>query len=173
MSDDLPVLETERLVLRPYSPADARRVQEMCGDWAVVSTTINLPHPYPDGAAEQWISTHADSFRQGTEVTLAITLKPEGLVAGSLSLAVNKNHRRGELGYMEAARALMSFGFKVIDLNRIQATHLTRNPASGRVMQKLGMSREGLLRQHVLNRGAFEDLVMYSILRSEFEATGT
>lgn len=185
MSDDLPVLETERLVLRPYSPADARRVQEMCGDWAVVSTTINLPHPYPDGAAEQWISTHADSFRQGTEVTLAITLKPEGLVAGSMSLAVNKNHRRGELGYMvakehwnhgyctEAARALMSFGFKVIDLNRIQATHLTRNPASGRVMQKLGMSREGLLRQHVLNRGAFEDLVMYSILRSEFEATGT
>lgn len=124
LTETLPVLETERLVLRPYSLADAQRVQEMCGDWAVASTTLALPHPYPDGAAEQWISTHGDSFRQGSEVTLAVT------------------------------------------------THLTRNPASGRVMQKLGMSREGLLRQYVLNRGVFDDLVMYSILRSDFETTG-
>ena len=184
MSSDLPVLETERLVLRPYSLADARRVQEMCGDWAVVSTTINLPHPYPDGAAEQWISTHADGFRQGSEATLAVTLKSDGLVIGSVALFVNLNHRRGELGYMvakehwnhgyctEAARALMGIGFNSLGLNRIQATHLTRNPASGRVMRKLGMSREGLLRQYVLNRGVFEDLVMYSILRPEFEAAG-
>ncbi len=180
----LPVLETERLVLRPYSLADARRIQEMCGDEAVASTTLALPHPYPDGAAEQWISTHAESFRQGSEVTLAVTLGPGGLVVGSVALFLKPEHRRGELGYLiakehwnhgyctEAARALVGFGFRVLDLNRIQATHFPRNPASGRVMQKLGMAREGLLREYVSSRGVFEDLVMYSILRPEFETAG-
>ena len=184
MGNNLPVLETERLVLRPYSLADARRVQQMCGDWEVASTTLALPHPYPDGAAEQWISTHAESFRQGTQVTLAITLKPNGPVIGTVGLSVNKNHGRGELGYMvakehwnrgfctEATRALVDYGFRVLELNRIQAMHVPRNPASGRVMQKLGMTREGLLRQYVCNRGAYEDPVMYSILRREFEAAG-
>ena len=184
MSDELPVLETERLVLRPYSLADAPRVQEMCGDRTVAATTLNLPHPYPDGAAEQWISTHADSFRQGTEVTLAITLKLDRPVIGSVALTVNKNHRRGELGYMvarehwnrgyctEATRALVGYGFRALGLNRIQAMHFPRNAASGRVMQKLGMTREGLLRQHVCNRGTYEGLVLYSIIRKEFDAAG-
>jgi RimJ/RimL family protein N-acetyltransferase len=184
VGNDLPVLETERLVLRPYSLADAQRVQQMCGDWEVASTTLGLPHPYPDGAAEQWISTHADRFRKGAGVTLAVTLKPGGLVVGSVALFVEVEHRRGELGYLvakehwshgyctEAARALMSYGFKVLDLNRIQAMHVPRNPASGRVVQKLGMTREGVLRQYDRNREVFEDLVIYSILRSEFETTG-
>jgi ribosomal-protein-alanine N-acetyltransferase len=184
MDGDLPVLETERLVLRPYALADAPRVQQMCGDDAVASTVLNMLHPYPDGAAEKWISTHADSFRQGTEVTLAITLKPSGMVVGSVALSIDKNHKRGELGYMvareqwncgygtEAVRAVMRYGFGVLGLNRIQAMHFPRNQGSGRVMQKLGMTKEGLLRQYVCNRGNFEDLVVYSILRGEFEAPG-
>jgi len=183
MDNGLPVLETERLVLRPYSLADARRVQQMCNDWDIASTTLALPYPYPDGAAEQWISTLAESFQQGKEVTLAITLKPDGPVIGTASLSINKNHQRGEFGYMvakehwnhgyctEAARAMMSFGFSTLGLDRIQAVHFPRNPASGRVMQKLGMTREGLLRQYVSNRGTREDVNMYSILRTEFEAT--
>ncbi len=181
MSDALPVIETERLMLRPYSLADAPDVQRMCGDPAIAATTLAIPHPYPDGAAEQWISTHADSFQQGKEVTLAITLKPVGSVIGSVALSINENHRRGELGYMvakehwnrgyctEASRALMSYGFRGLDLNRIQAMHFPRNPASGRVMQKLGMTTEGLLRQYVSNRGTFEDVVLYSILRAELD----
>ncbi len=181
MSDELPVLNTERLTLRPYTLADAPRVQEMCGDKAVASTALNLPHPYPDGAAEKWISTHADSFRQGTEVTLAITLKPSGKVVGSVALSINKNHKRGELGYMvareywnrgyctEAVQAVMRYGFRVLGLNRIQAMHFPRNPASGRVMEKLGMTNEGVLRRYVCNRGNFEDLAVYSVLHAEFD----
>jgi|WetSurMetagenome_2_1015567.scaffolds.fasta_scaffold179129_2 [ribosomal protein S5]-alanine N-acetyltransferase len=183
-SDGLPVLETERLVLRPYMLADASSVQRMCGDPAIAATTLAIPHPYPDGAAEKWISTHAENFRQGIEVTLAITLKPDGQVVGSIALSVNKDHRRGELGYMvaqehwnrgyctEAARALMSYGFNDHGLNRIQAMHFPRNPASGRVMEKLGMTREGRLRQYVCNRGTCEDIVLYSIVRGEPDAAG-
>ncbi|MBN2464288.1 GNAT family N-acetyltransferase [candidate division WOR-3 bacterium] len=181
MADGLPILETERLMLRPYLATDAGRVQQMCNDWDIASTTLALPHPYPDGAAEKWISTHADSFQQGKEVTLAITLKPGGQVVGSVALSVNKNHKRGELGYMvakeywnrgyctEAARAMLHYGFSALRLNRIQAMHFPRNPASGRVMQKLGMTREGLLRQYVSGRDRLEDVAFYSILRSEFE----
>jgi RimJ/RimL family protein N-acetyltransferase len=179
VTDGLPRLETERLVLRPYTLADAGRVQQMCNDWNIASTTLALPYPYPDGAAEQWISTHAESFRQGTEAVLAITLKPDGSVIGSVSLSINKNHQRGELGYMvakehwnrgyctEAAKAMMNYGFSTLSLSRIQTGHFPRNPASGRVMQKLGMTREGLLRQYVSNRGTREDIIMYSILRPE------
>ena len=184
MGDDLPVLETDRLLLRPYLLADAPNVQQMCGDPAIAATTLAIPYPYPDGAAEQWISTHAESFRQGTELTLAITLKPDRAVIGSVALSVNKNHQRGELGYMvarehwnrgyctEAARALIDYGFSTLGLNRIQAMHFPRNSASGRVMQKLGMTKEGMLRQYVCNRGTCEDLVLYSIIRKESDADG-
>jgi ribosomal-protein-alanine N-acetyltransferase len=72
----------------------------------------------------------------------------------------------------EAARTLITYGFSSLGLNRIQAMHFPRNPASGRVMQKLGMTREGQLRQYVCNRGTFEDLMLHSILRREFEGTG-
>jgi [ribosomal protein S5]-alanine N-acetyltransferase len=183
VADDLPRLETERLILRPYGLGDAPRAQQMCGDWAIASTTLAIPHPYPDGAAEQWISTHAENFRQGTEVTLAITLKLGGTVVGSMALSINKTHGRGELGYMiageywnrgyctEAARAMIRYGFEAMGLTRVQAMHFPRNPASGKVMRKLGMTREGLLRQHVINRGAPEDVEIYSILRTEFETT--
>ena len=182
--DERPVLETARLMLRPYTLADAGRARLMCNDWDIASTTLAIPHPYPDGAAEQWISTHAESFRQGTEVVLAVTLKPEGQAIGSMGLSINKNHERGELGYMiardqwgqgyctEAARTMLGYGFSVLGLNRIQAMHFPRNPASGRVMQKLGMTREGLLRQYVCNRGTYEDLMLYSIIRQESEAAG-
>ena len=53
-------------------------------------------------------------------------------------------------------------------LNRIYATHLKKNPASGKVMKKIGMKKEGILRQHVKKWGEYEDLVYYGLLKSEF-----
>jgi len=184
MPDQLPTIETERLVLRPYTLADAPRVQQMCNDPEVAATTLALPHPYPDGAADQWISTHEERFREGKGLTLAITLRQSGLIVGTMSLdPISPTHRRGELGYMvarehwnhgyctEAARAVISYSFARLGVNRVQAMHFPRNPASGRVLQKLGMTREGTLRQYVSNRGTFEDAVMYGLLRSESKAT--
>jgi RimJ/RimL family protein N-acetyltransferase len=56
----------------------------------------------------------------------------------------------------------------VLDLNRIQARHMTKNPASGRVMQKVGMKYEGTLRQSLFRWGKFEDAAIYSILQDEY-----
>ena len=63
----------------------------------------------------------------------------------------------------------MRYGFEELGLNRIFATHFPRNAASGRVLEKVGMSVEGTLRQHWKKWGVFEDVIMYSILREEYE----
>ena len=67
----------------------------------------------------------------------------------------------------EAAKAILRFGFKELNLHRIHAHHLSRNPASGKVLQKIGMQHEGCLRHHIRKWGKFEDMEMYGILIDE------
>lgn len=62
----------------------------------------------------------------------------------------------------------MEYGFSDLGLNRIEAHHLVRNPASGRVMQKLGMRYEGTLRQKVRKWNRFEDIALYGLLAAEW-----
>jgi [ribosomal protein S5]-alanine N-acetyltransferase len=94
-----PTLETERLILRPFALPDAPDVQRLAGDRAIADTTQAIPHPYEDGMAEKWISTHQDEFDQNTGVTLAITLKPEGMLVGAISLLNMTVGHQAELGY--------------------------------------------------------------------------
>lgn len=178
---DPPTLRTGRLLLRPFSPTDATRVQVLAGSRDVASTTLNIPHPYEDGMAEIWIRTHLPAWEAGKRLSLAVTTEGDGLI-GTVSLRLTPVHRRGEVGYWigvpfwnngyatEATCALMEFGFNELDLHRINARHLTRNPASGRVMQKLGMVQEGTLREHLLKWGRFEDVDVYAILQTEWQA---
>lgn len=181
----IPTLTTERLLLRPFTLADAPAVKELAGEWEVAATTGNIPHPYEDGMAEAWISTHPTACEQGQGVTFAITLQPEDALIGAISLGINQANLLAEMGYWiakpywnqgyctEAARALLKYAFENLQLNRVQARHMTKNPASGRVMQKIGMQYEGRLRQQLLRWGAFEDADIYAILRQDFERTET
>lgn len=180
---DQPCLSTGRLILRPFTLADAPDVQHLAGDAAIAATTLNIPHPYEDGMAEDWIRSHRALFEDDGEVVYAVILRETDELVGAISLLeIDHRHRRAELGYWvgkpfwnqgyatEAALALIAHGFDAMSLNRIQATHLVRNPASGRVMQKAGMSYEGKLRQYVLGRSGFEDLELYAIVRSDIRA---
>jgi RimJ/RimL family protein N-acetyltransferase len=174
-----PRLCTERLVLRPFTLEDAKEVQRLAGHWDVASTTANIPYPYEDGMAEDWISTHQETFEKGEGVVYAITLK-DGRLLGAISLMAMIEDHQAELGYWigkpywnqgyctEAGKELLRYGFDVLGLNRIHASHISRNPASGRVMQKLGMSYEGERKQHVKRWGVFYDLVLYGILISDW-----
>jgi len=176
-----PTLHTERLILRPFTLGDADDVQRLAGDPAVASTTLNIPHPYEDGLAEEWISTHQEKSDLGIGATFAVTLRDGGTLIGCIGLIINQRHDRGTLGYWigkpwwntgyctEAARAALRYGFEELGLNRVVATHVARNPASGRVMQKIGMTHEGCLRQHVKKGKGFEDLEYYAILKGECE----
>ncbi len=172
-----PHLDTNRLLLRPFLPSDAQDVQRLAGDWSIADTTLNVPHPYEDGMAERWIATHQPKFEAGELVVFAIVAKAESALVGAISLELDEPFDRGQLGYWigkpywglgyctEAAARILRFGFSELRLNRIHSSHLKRNPASGRVMQKIGMREEGLLRQHTKKWGRFEDLVLYGILR--------
>jgi RimJ/RimL family protein N-acetyltransferase len=175
---DQPTLYTPRLMLRPFSAVDAPAVQRLAGTAAVAEMTLNIPHPYADGMAEAWIATHQEAWVAGTAVTFAITTASDGL-CGTVSLRITRAHDRGELGYWigqpfwgrglatEAVTAVLAFAFDTLALHRIQASHLPRNPASGRVMQKVGMQREGLHRGRYRKGSVFEDVEEYAVLRSD------
>jgi len=176
-----PRLFTERLHLRPFVLDDGPDVKQLAGDRAIASTTLLIPHPYEEGIAEDWIGTHHQKYEKGEGVIYAITLLDQEVLIGSIGLGINMEFARAELGYWigkpfwgdgyatEAAGAVLAYAFDTLNLNRIYATYLVRNPASGRVLQKNGMKFEGCLRQHVKKWGVFEDMNLFSILRAEFD----
>ncbi len=115
-------------------------------------------------------------------LTLAITSADGGELVGAISLMqINQDNQRAVLGYWigheywgngyctEAAGEIVRFGFEELALNRVVASHLTRNPASGRVMQKIGMVHEGTFRQDIKKWGKFEDIERYGLLASEWK----
>lgn len=181
-----PVLHTERLSLRPFAAEDAFDVERLAGMREIADTTLNIPHPYPHGGAAAWIALHKPGWRDGTSVTFAIIPKATAKLAGAISLMIKREHRRAELGYWiaidswnrgyatEASFRIIDFGFEVLGLHRIQSRHFLRNPASGRVMQKLGMQQEGVERDWAFKWDRYESLARYSILESEWRrARGT
>jgi RimJ/RimL family protein N-acetyltransferase len=175
----LPTLRTERLLLRPFTLADAPRVQALAGAREVAATTLTIPHPYEDGVAEAWITGHAAAWAQGKRLSLAITTEPDGLV-GCIGLSVAAEHRHAEIGYWigvpywnrgfatESAAAVLAYGFGELGLHRIVGRYFARNPGSGKVLQKLGMRHEGTLREHVRRWDRFEDLACCAILEDEW-----
>jgi ribosomal-protein-alanine N-acetyltransferase len=178
----LPTIQLERLILRPFRLEDANVVQELAGDKYVAETTLNIPYPYEDGMAEEWIETHIDNFNEDRSLTLAVVHKDEKYLIGSIGIGINKKFNHGELGYWigkkyknngyctEAAKGIVKYAFEEMNLNRIYARHIGRNPASGKVMKKLGMKYEALLRQHVKKWGEYEDLVHYGLLKDEYNS---
>src|SRR5262249_46156600 len=147
----------------------------------IAATTLNVPHPYLDGMAEAWIATHSTAWAEGSRVTFAITSHEDEL-QGAISLHLDPVHSRAELGYWighpywgrglatEAAGALVELAFRTLQRNRVQASHLPRNPASGRVLAKLGMQREGFHRERYRKGDHFEDVIEYAILLRDWLA---
>ncbi|HXG57559.1 MAG TPA: GNAT family N-acetyltransferase [Thermoanaerobaculia bacterium] len=178
----IPTLETARLRLRPFDVADAPAVQALAGAREVARNTLMIPHPYPDGVAGEWIATHEQLVASEREVDMAIVLRESGELIGAIGLILKREHDTGEIGYWigvpywgrgyatEAAGAVIDYGFRVWSLNRIEAYHFSRNPASGRVMVKNGMRHEGTLRQRHKKWGEYLDDEVYAILRSEWES---
>lgn len=153
-----PTLTTERLYLRPFNLDDAARVQRLAGDSRIADATSTIPHPYPDGAAEAWISTHQRSFESRHGAIFAVTLLSTAQLVGAVSLInVSLADKRAKLGYWvgvefwrlglcsEASRRLIAYSADSWGISRFVAKCLSRNPAPARVMEKVGMLREGRL----------------------------
>lgn len=173
--DNRPELKSGRLCLRPFQPSDATRMEELINDKEIAANTRTIEYPYPAGAAIKWIEAHPALWTEGKGAIFAIC-KSDGALMGAIGLEIDPQNQNGELGFWigqdfrnqgyttEAARMIIEYGFRGLALKKIYASHLARNPASGRVMQKVGMKQEGYFRQHFRKWGVFEDLVYYGVL---------
>ncbi len=175
-----PVIRTERLLLRAFTAGDAPDVERLAGAREVASTTLNIPHPYPEGTADGWIAGQEEARRRGAAIVFAITQREGGDLIGAISMRIDQANDRAEIGYWigvpywgsgygtEANIAVVDYAFCTLRLNRVHAYHFKRNPASGRVLQKSGMAYEGRLRKHVRKLDAYEDLEIYGVLAAEW-----
>jgi ribosomal-protein-alanine N-acetyltransferase len=171
-----PTLHTDRLLLRPNILADAPELARLAGEREVAATTLRIPHPYSVADAEAFITGWQDADER---VGFAIVLRKDSVLIGGAGLRLEKAHHHAELGYWigtpywgngyatESARAVLRYGFEVLNLHRIHASHFANNPASGNVLRKLGMKYEGRQRQHILKWGQYLDLELYGMLDTD------
>ena len=179
--NDIPELTTPRLDLRPHRPEDVDEVFEYARDpeWAEFLLEV-VPQPYTRRNAEEFVAGRI--MAASSEFSWAIVL--EGACAGGVTLGVDSKQRSGDIGYslakahwgrgfmVEAARAVFDWGFAERGLHRISSNADVRNRRSWRVMEKLGMRREGLFRSHREDpRPGYQriDTVHYSLLREEWK----
>ena len=180
MPATIPTLETERLILRGFQLEDASEFERLIAPQEVTDGTLSFPHPVPEGWGIERINRTLERFASGEHNEFAICTRESNKLIGGIGLDVNTRHKRGHLGYWlgvdfwrqgyatEAASAVLDYGFHTLGLHRIEAGHYPRNPASGRVLEKIGMRREGLMRGDLLKGEQFEDTVMYARLRTDF-----
>jgi RimJ/RimL family protein N-acetyltransferase len=173
-----PQITTPRLLLRPFRLADAEPLTLLINDPDIANVTANIPHPYSLADAHNFIAKQATNFPNGDSLTLVITHRLTGDLIGGIGLDFDQeiqSPRTAELGYWiakihwrqgyctEAASAAIHFGFHTMGLEHIRASHLARNPASGRVMQKIGMHFEKTVPQTLPKSNRVEDITHYSI----------
>lgn len=170
---------TERLKLRLFQAEDAEEVSRLCNNYNVYKSTRSLPYPYPAEAASAWIATHEQNLDSDKRYEFAVTDKDSGQLYGSICLSNNFDDQNGELGYWigepywgkgfgtEASKAMIEFAFVEKGFHRVYARYFKSNPASGKIMEKCGMTYEGTLPDHVLKEGTFEDLVHYGMINPE------
>jgi len=176
-----PVLTTTRLTLREVTPLDAPSLLTYLADERVVAQMGLDPFQTEADALDEINWYHAIRTEQ-TGLRWGITEHATPDIIGSCGfLNRSSRHQRAELGFelspahwgkglaQEAVRAVLAYGFNEWDLNRIEALVLPDNTVSQRLLERLGFQREGLLRQYEKTRGQFDDLYMYSLLKTEWQ----
>jgi RimJ/RimL family protein N-acetyltransferase len=172
------VIQTKRLLLRKYALEDLENILAYATDpnW---SRFLPVPQPYKRQHALDFINNQLALDRL-THPSFAIEF--ESKVVGGVNVRFDFNNCHGELGYSiapsvwgkglitEASRAIIDLSFSTYpELRRITAIADAENVASLRVMDKLGMIKEGVLRQHRKTHGKFIDVVYCGILREEWQ----
>lgn len=171
-----PILQSERLLLRPLQVSDAADIARIAGTREIADTTISVKHPLNLEAARKWIAGDLgvpSPHQQAYAVTEAATGKVLGMVALKY---IEPEHGQAELSFWidpaqwgkgfarEAAQRLVAHAFGAAGLRRLVAYYMVRNPASGKVLAGLGFTQEGLLRQRVRKWGVLEDVCACAML---------
>lgn len=163
------ILETDRLILRPITLDDAADLFEYASD------PENTKHTFPTHKSideTNWVISNL--FMSAPLGNFAIELKENGKMIGTCDLRINEGEKSAELAYAinkkywgngyapEAAQHLLEFAFNTLNVQRVWAKFASENGASGRVMEKIGMEKEGMLRHTKNLCGDFVDQIVYS-----------
>lgn len=179
MALETPTLRTERLTLRPFDDGDRDAIYALQSDAHVLRYWDSPPWTDPS-RADRFLATCRTMAEEGSAVRLAVERTDDGAFLGWVTLHEwNPAFRSAKAGYCfaeaawghgyatEATRALIAWAYAELDLNRVQAGVDTRNPASARVLEKLGFVLEGTQREDCIVDGVVSDTWVYGLLRRD------
>ena len=177
----LPELETERLYMRRLLPSDTLDMFEYASLPSVTEYLLWCEHPNVQYTRE-YLEYLESRYAVGDFYDWALVLKENGKMIGTCGFtSIDLVNNTAEIGYVinpayhgigiapEAARRVLSFGFSVLELSRISAVCMKENEKSLRVMKKIGMSYEGVLRSAVYAKGKHRDVCLCAITSEDFE----
>ncbi len=175
------VLNTERLVLRPTCADDLGDFVRVGSSLEVARNTGTFPHPFTREFASERLQKHRKSLEDGTGVCFAIRLRSTGAGIGTTGFfGFSREHGLAEVGYVidpehwgmgyatESLRAVVRHAFEDWGIRKLSACYFADNPASGRVLEKVGFVREGVRRKHLVRFGECRDDCMMALLRDEW-----
>jgi len=175
-----PNLETERLILRQYTAADAEAVLSFRSNPDAMRFVPRPLQRTTDDALEM-ITKINDMIEANDGINWGVELKSNGKIIGSVSFhRIEKEHSRGEIGYMihpdywgqgivtEAAKVIVNYGFMQLKFHSIEAIIDPENTASENVLRKLEFVKEAHFKENFFHNGQFTDTVIYSKLRSDY-----
>jgi 8-oxo-dGTP diphosphatase len=174
-------LATERLVLRPYQADDAEALHRLVNDFEVTRNLTVVPFPYPRELADEWIQSTRQSLSDGSAYQLAITGREgeQEMLVGAVGLRVDSASRVGRLGYwvgrrfwghgvaIEAAGRLARWALANLDLDRLEASVITDNPASAAVLRRIGFREAGEGSETFLARGGEHPVWRFEATRDD------
>ena len=175
----MPALTTSRLQLRLIEPSDADFILKGLSDKRV--TAYYAVHYDTPEAVQEQMQFYQNLLDNQTGAWWCFSRKGDTELIGACGLNnISREHRKGEIGFWlfpehwgngyipEAAAAVLNYGFEQLKLHRIEAIVEGGNEQSGRVLQKLGFTYEGKLRECEIKNGRFIDLHYYSLLATDY-----
>lgn len=175
-----PVLHTERLDLIEIKGEHLDDLFRLFGNYRVTQFYNIVPLVQKE-EAQKLIDHFRNRFAAGAAIRWGIALKGHSDIIGTLGFNNYTPQHRANIGYdlqpqywnqgfiSEALKPVVAYGFRELGINRIEAEVMPGNHASEKVLQKLGFVKEGLLRDWMFWNGRHYDMVMYSLLRKDFE----
>lgn len=176
-----PLIETQRLILRKLEMNDANRMFDyIFSDHRVMDNLIKGPHESISETINR-LTEITNQYMSETFCYWGIEVKESGELIGTIDLFnINEDTENCEVGYnigfnwwnkgygTEALHAVVEFAFRIMDIHKISATHNIDNPASGKIMLKVGMKREGIIRHMIRKNNQYKDCGIYGILQQEY-----
>ena len=181
----MPDLYTQRLCLRKLTMRDANDIYRYSCDVEVARHVLWEAHR-SIGDSRAYLRYMLRRYRLREPASWGIEYRPTGAIIGTIGFMwIQADNASAEVGYSlsrqfwnqgimtEALKAVITYGFSALKLNRIEAQHETTNPASGAVMRKCHMLHEGTLRSRLFNKGKYVDVELYAILKRDFSRLGS